>query len=134
MAEIPDTAVYRYHREAGVTLLETLVALSILAVIAIAFISGISTSSRNIYLADERATAESLGRSQMEWAKNYAYSYNTTSYPLAPVLDASDYNDYSANITAQTLHEPDDGIQKITITILHSGEAVYTLEGYKVDR
>ena len=122
------------HREAGLTLLETLVALAILAVIAVAFITGLSTSSKTLYQADERATAESLARSQMEWAKNSAYSYNATSYSLAPVLDATDYQDYSANITAEALHDPDEGIQKIVVTIMRDDETVYKLEGYKVDR
>jgi len=121
-------------REAGVTLLETLVALAILAVVAVTFINGLSTSAGTIYSADERATAESLARSQMEWAKNSTYSYNVTSYSLAPIMDASDYLNFSANITAEALHEPDDGIQKITVSVTRSGEIIYTLEGYKVDR
>jgi prepilin-type N-terminal cleavage/methylation domain-containing protein len=122
------------RREAGVTLLETLVALSILAVVAIAFMGGLSVSAGTVYEADEKATAESLARSQMEWAKNEDYSYNATSYSLAPVMGATDYLNYSANITAAPLYYPDEGIQKITVTVQHFDEIVYTLEGYKVDR
>ena len=124
----------QHHREAGVTLLETLVALSILAVVAVAFMGGLSVSAGTVYEADEKATAESLARSQMEWAKNEAYSYDTTSYSLAPVMDTTDYLNYSANITAAPLYYPDEGIQKITVTVRHFDELVYTLEGYKVDR
>jgi hypothetical protein len=105
-----------------------------LGTIAVAFLGGVATSSRDVYTADERATAESLARSQMEWAKSASYSYNATSYSTAPIPIHKDYINYSANITAEPLHEPDDGIQKITVTITHSGEAVYRLEGYKVDR
>jgi hypothetical protein len=37
-------------------------------------------------------------------------------------------------ITAEPLHTPDDGIQKITITIKRDDEVITRLEGYKVDR
>lgn len=120
--------------ETGTTLLETLVALSILAVVAVAFMNGLSVSAGTIYTADERATAESLARSQMEWAKNSDYSYNATAYALAPVMESTDYLNYSANISAAPLHNPDQGIQKITVSVRHNDEVVYTIEGYKVDR
>jgi len=122
------------NRESGLTLLETVIALAILATIAVAFLAGVATSSKAVFIADERATAESLARSQMEWAKNASYSYNATSYSLAPIPDAKDYINYSANITAEPLHYPDDGIQKITVTVTHSGKVVFKLEAYKVDR
>lgn len=122
------------HGESGITLLETVIAVAILSYIAAAFLSGVATSSKGVYTADVQATAESLARSQMEWAKNASYSYNATSYSTAPIPTTKDYINYSANITAEPLHEPDDGIQKITVTITRSGEAVYRLEGYKVDR
>jgi type II secretory pathway pseudopilin PulG len=115
-----------------------LVALAILGVTAVAFLNGLTTASRAGYIADERATAENLARSQMEWAKNASYSYNATSnatcYSIAPIPATEDYINYSANITAEPLHDPDDGIQKITVTITRSGKVVFNLEGYKVDR
>jgi prepilin-type N-terminal cleavage/methylation domain-containing protein len=122
------------RHETGQTLIETLVALAILGVIAVAFLSGLTTTSRVAYTADERATAESLARSQMEWAKNASYSYDATSYSIAPIFATDDYINYSANIAAEPLHDPDDGIQKITVIITRSGEVVFQLEGYKVDR
>jgi prepilin-type N-terminal cleavage/methylation domain-containing protein len=125
--------IFRCH-ESGMTLLETVIALAILGTVAAAFLGGVATSSRGVYTADERATAESLARSQMEWAKNASYSYGATSYSVAPIPADKDYINYSANITAESLHDSDDGIQKITVTIMRSGESVFKLEGYKVDR
>ena len=122
------------RRETGLTLLETAIALAIIGVVAVAFLTGVTTSSRVTYIADGQATAESLARSQMEWAKNASYSYNATSYAIAPMPSGKDYIDYSANITAEPLHDPDDGIQKITVTIAHSGKTLFKLENYKVDR
>ena len=121
-------------RESGATLLETVVALAILGTIAVTFLSGLATTSKAAFTADERATAESLAQSQMEWAQNADYVYSATQYSPAPIPSSKDYINYSANITAEPLDSPDDGIQKITATVKHSGEGVITLEGYKVDR
>ena len=121
-------------RESGVTLIETVVAVAILGVIAVTFLSGLATTSRAVFIADERATAESLAQSQMEWVKNVNYSYNATEYSPAPIPGGKDYINYSANISAQPLHAPDDGIQKITVTVKRSDKGVIKLEGYKVDR
>jgi len=121
-------------RESGVTLLETVVALAILGTIAVTFLSGLATTSKAAFTADERATAESLAQSQMEWAQNADYVYDATQYSPAPIPSGKDYINYSATIAAEPLDSPDDGIQKITVTVNRSGEAVITLEGYKVDR
>jgi type II secretory pathway pseudopilin PulG len=122
------------RRESGISLLETAIALAIVGIVAVAFLTGVATASKAAFIADERTTAESLARSQMEWAKNASYSYNATSYSIAPIPTAKDHINYSANITAEPLYDTDDGIQKITVTITRSGKVVLKLEGYKVDR
>lgn len=122
------------YRESGATLLETVVALAILGAIAVTFLSGLVTTSKAAFTTDERATAESLAQSQMEWAKSVSYSYNATAYSPAPIPTDKDYLDYSALITAASLRNPDDGIQKITVTIKRSNREVSKLEDYKLDR
>ena len=121
-------------RESGVTLIEAVVALAILGTIGVTFLSGLATTSKAAFIADEQATAESLAQSQMEWVKNAGYSYNATAYSSAPIPSSKDYINYSATIAAEPLHNPDDGIQKITVTVKRSDEGVIKLEGYKVDR
>jgi len=121
-------------RESGTTLLETVVALAVLGTIAVTFLSGLVTSSKAAFIVDEQATAESLAQSQMEWAKSANYTDNATQYSPAPLPGGKDYINYSVVIAAEPLHFPDDGIQKIYVTVEHSGEAVIVLEGYKVDR
>ncbi|TET68683.1 MAG: type II secretion system protein [Dehalococcoidia bacterium] len=121
-------------RESGVTFIETVVALAILGVIAVAFLNGLTTTSKSAFIADEQTTAESLAQSQIEWVKNASYSYNATTYSPAPIPSGKDYLNYSALITAEPLRDPDDGIQKITVTVKRSDKGVTKLEGYKVDR
>jgi len=121
-------------RESGVTFIETVVALAILGVIAVAFLNGLTTTSKSVFIADEHTTAESLAQSQMEWVKNASYSYNATTYSPAPIPSGKDYLNYSTLITAEPLRSPDDGIQKIIVTIKRSDKGVTKLEGYKVDR
>ena len=121
-------------REAGTTLIETVVALAILGTIAVAFLSGLATTSRAAFIADEQATAESLARSQMEWVKNASYSYNAISYSPALIPGGKDYLNYTVSVGAESLHDPDDGIQKITVVVKRSEAVVTKLEGYKIDR
>lgn len=116
--------------ESGTGLIEILVALVVLGTVSVAFLSGLATASKANIITDEQTTAESLARSQMEWIKNAAYAAEYS--PPMPV--GSDYTDYLTAITAEALYQPDDGIQKITITVSRYGKQLLVLETYKVDR
>ena len=130
--------------ETGLGLIETLVALAILGSIAVVFLSGLATTAKATLIADKRATAESITRSEMEYVKSQDYVIAPWLYELPttpPTWDASHtlptgYNGYTANVTAELLdgHETDDGIQKITVTVKRDDKSVLTIEDYKVDR
>ena len=101
-------------------------ALAILGLIAVAFLSGLSTASKAVFIADERATAENLAQSQMEYVKNQDYA---ASYAPAPI--PGEYDGYSVMIDVDPLR--DGNVQKITVTIEHTNnKEVTTLEDYKV--
>jgi len=135
--------------EKGMSLIEVLVALAILGLVAAAFLSGLATASRALIIADERTTAESLARSQMENVKNQPYDDINIppQYEIDPDLDIPP--GYDIEITAERLDPEgdgtanDDGLQKITVLVKHDGKEVFTfidngkkitLEGYKVNR
>ena len=120
--------------ESGTTLLETLVALAILGIISVAFLSGLTTTSRAAIISDRRVTAESLAQSQMETVKQAAYVYEATQYTPTQIPGDESYTGFSVAIVAGAIESPDDGVQKITVTITRSGEDIYILQGYKVDR
>ena len=124
---------FTYH-ESGLTLIETLVALAILGAVSVTFLGGLTNSSKSTFIADEQTTAESLARSQMEQVKAADYVYDATEYFPAPIPGDKDYVNYSVIITAEPLDNPDDGIQKITVTIKHSDKVIIKLEGYKRQR
>ncbi|MGA2669885.1 MAG: prepilin-type N-terminal cleavage/methylation domain-containing protein [Dehalococcoidia bacterium] len=58
----------------GLTMIEVLIAIAILGIISITFLSVLSTASLSVGLADERTVAESLARRQIEDVKNQIYS------------------------------------------------------------
>jgi len=59
--------------EKGFGLIEVLMALALLGIIAVTFLAAINVASRAILIADERTTAESLAKSQMEYIKEQEY-------------------------------------------------------------
>jgi len=128
------------EREKGFSLLEVMLAIALMGIIAVAFLGAMATGSRAIFIADERATAESLARSQMEYVKNLPYVNEATEYGIDPNLTPNlTLDGYAISVAVDPLLSPDDGIQKITVMIYHPEEEieenkVITLEDYKVDR
>jgi len=118
--------------EKGFSLIEVIMALAILGIIGVAFMSGLATASKSIYIADERATAESLARSQMEYVKDQPYL-------VGGAYDEIDLSAYPASYDVSVAANPLgggalSGIQEITVTVSHYGNVIITLENYKVNR
>jgi prepilin-type N-terminal cleavage/methylation domain-containing protein len=128
--------------ERGLTLIEILVALGILAAVAVIFLVGMETSSKAVMVSQERVTADSLAKSQMEYVKSQLYDADYPPvYGLDP--DISIPQGYGIAVTAErwdpvndVLSTDDTGLQKITVTITRDGEPepVLTVVGYKVNR
>lgn len=128
--------------ETGLTLIETLIALAILGVVAVAFLSGLATASKATFIADERAIADSLVRSELEHIKSHQYiNYAEPGHGDYGVVASPD--NYDIEVTEVPINpetgQPlpsgeDEGIQKITVTIKHRDKSVLTIEDYKGDR
>jgi len=117
----------------GFALIETLVALGIFGLVAVTSLSGMATITQGNVIASERATAESLVRSEIEYVKRCAYQYDASEYPIDSTLTIP--QGWSlAPPAVEPVHATDDGIQKITITAEHNGKSVLSIEIYKVDR
>ena len=126
--------------EQGMTLIETLVALGIIAAVAVVFLIGMTTSSKAVMVSQERVAVDSLAKSQMEDIKSQAYdddlNHNPPQYTKLTNIPAG----YDIAISAARLNpkgdDPtnDDGLQEITVTVTRDEVPVFTLVGYKVNR
>jgi len=119
------------NNQSGMTLIETIVSIAILSAISVVFLGGLVVSSKGTLESDEQATAESVARCQMEWVQGSDYVDDATQYDPMNLDNFNDYLGYTANISAEPLHLPEDGIQKITINVSHNGVWVMSIEGYK---
>ena len=122
------------NSEKGFAFIETVVALALLGIIAVAFLSSLATSSKATIIANDKITAISLAQTQIEWVKKADYIYDATGYSAAPIPSSQDYTGYSVQIDSAPVNSPDDGIQKITVTIKHWDEDALQLDVYKVDK
>lgn len=128
------------HSQRGLTLIETLVALGIIAAVAVVYLVGMTTASKAIMVSQERVAADSLAKSQMEAIK--IWEYDEVNDP--PNYDAAKLSStyYKIDIYAHRWDpeldiestDSDTGLQKITVTITRDGDTVFTLIGYKVKR
>jgi prepilin-type N-terminal cleavage/methylation domain-containing protein len=134
----------------GFTLIEVVIAIALIGIIAVAVLSALSTASISLIIADKRATAESLARSQLEFVKNQDYiDYSESGHEdydvICDVVECPE--DYTVEVVAEPIdpdtYQPypyiegegrfqqDDGIQKITVIVSYDGKEVITMEGYK---
>jgi prepilin-type N-terminal cleavage/methylation domain-containing protein len=129
----------------GFTLIEVLIAIALIGIVSVAILGAISTSSKTVSLADERTTAESLARKQMEYIKGQGYNSTGSlvnlptyqkiggipqGYSIWSVASNSSTIVISANIVgipwdSQTNRpaSKDDGLQKISLVIKHTDPA-----------
>jgi prepilin-type N-terminal cleavage/methylation domain-containing protein len=115
--------------EKGFSLIEVVVALGLMGVIAVAFLTGILSSSRAVLVADEKTTAESLARSQMEYVKKVIYVEGAATYSTDPALAIPSGFGVNTAVTSLAV-----GLQEITVTIYYNCGVVTALEDYKVNR
>lgn len=134
--------------ERGFSLIEVLLAIALLGIISVALFGALATTSKVLFMADERATAESLARKQMEYIKNQPYSDGQWSYQVTfssrtvldgapswwhdehnPPLLSKDYAGYSVKTRTDPIDADrdgevevpgdDEGIRRITVYIYH---------------
>jgi type II secretory pathway pseudopilin PulG len=112
--------------EKGISLIETICAVAIMSIIAVAFLSALATTSTARATNEERTSAKILAQSIIENVKTE--NYTTVFDPVIP----PEFPGYTANVTITS--ERNGSIQKITVTITHRGQEVLSLEDYKMDR
>jgi prepilin-type N-terminal cleavage/methylation domain-containing protein len=130
------------RKQAGFSLIETLVAASILAVIGVVFMSALFTGYRSVGILDERQQAEILARSQLEDIKSVDYQEDEI-YPVT--VDLPPNYSISIGVTSPTcIGTADDcvtldelmgehitTIQEITVYVYHHDKYVLAVACYK---
>lgn len=135
------------RKQAGLSLIENLVAASILAAIGVVFMSALITGYRSVGILDEHQQAELLARSQLEDIKNGDFLPSGV-YPVTVELPPN-YS-ISIGVTSPTcigtaddcvsldelmegkITEPiTDTIQEITVTVYHHDKYVLAVACYK---
>lgn len=137
----------------GMTLIEVLIALALMGIIAISYFTALSTAAAALIIADQRVTAESLARSQLEYVKNqdyidYSESGHATYDSVCNVLpdgcpqgfqvaivvepiNPETYEPYDEKENEEGVFEDDRGIQKITVIVSRDDEPIIAVEGFK---
>ena len=122
--------------ESGVSLIETLVALAILSAVAVAFLSGLATTSRAVMISQERVVAESLAKSQLEYIKAQDYT-PTADYALIDIPSDLLAGGYEIEINPEIISSPGEngfGLQSITVVVRRNSEEMLTVSDYKTGR
>jgi type II secretory pathway pseudopilin PulG len=130
--------------EKGFNLMEVALAMVMMGAVALLYLGYLATGSRAIFIADERATAESLARTQMEYVRQQDYDADLTHDPPQYDIIPDIPDGFEISVGAERLNpkddgeDNDDGIQSITVVIIHivDGEPkeIFALEGYRSSR
>jgi type II secretory pathway pseudopilin PulG len=123
----------------GFILIEALIAIAFIGIVAVTILGALSTTSTVLIIADERTTAESLARRQMEYVKNQGYNpasaLNNNNPIYQKISDIPEgYSVWSVNRTGGLVADivgiawdsqnnrpvdTDRGLQKISLVIKH---------------
>ena len=130
--------------QSGISLIENLVAVSILAAIGVVFMTSLDVAHKNVSIESENLQAEILARSQLEDIKNAAYdvdgNYGVTvelppQYSIDIDVETPDCVGTADNCTSieDLMGQTITTIQEITVTVYHSDKAVISVSCYKVE-
>lgn len=127
------------NSQKGFLLIEILVGLALMGIIAVGFTNGLSTTFKGVTVSQERVTAESLAKSQIEYIKIQDYT------PVAeydPVTNCYELIDIPADLVAAgytvEINPPEAIIsevielQRITIAIKRNARGKLITSVYRV--
>jgi type II secretion system protein I len=120
------------RKQQGFTIVELLVAMSILGIVAVGFLNALTSSSQAAVKAERMDAGRVIAESQMEWVKSQSFS-STGNYTSNSSL-MTQYPGYTVTIAAETAAQRDSSIQKVTITVSHSGKVITRLQDCKAKR
>jgi type II secretory pathway pseudopilin PulG len=115
--------------ERGIGLAESLVAIAIIGITVVTFITALSTGVLAVREFGQEAVAQQLARTQLEYLKSYSYDETGLSYPLVDTPPG-----YTISLETDSSIYADSDIQEITVTVYKDSEPTLTVAAYKVKR
>ncbi len=125
------------RKEHGATLVEELMTVAIISFGIVILVAMIYTGVVGVRLVDDKVVAESLARSQLEIIKDAAYDADPSSYPSVTgipgyvVTVKIEFWDAASSFNPDP---PDNGMQKITVTVSTGGDTLVQTVMFKVNR
>ena len=115
--------------KSGFSLIEVIVGLLLFVIIGVAFYGALTTALRTVILTQERTTAESLARSEMENIIDgpYLETYPEVTFPKGYLAKPSIVYTYTENLTENVTAY----FQEIMVEIYHDDKQVITLTDFK---
>ena len=119
-----------FAHQRGVSLVETLMAVTITGIAVTALLWALSTGSMAVRTIDHKTTADTLAKAQMEHTKDQTFVSAPTTYTSVTPVPSG----YSVSAQASSISGRDSDIQKITVTVTYDGDTILTIDGYKMNR
>ena len=116
------------RNERGISVLEELIALAIIALSLSIFVGGLSVSSAGVGTVHKRVSSENLARAGLEQIKIVPYETGACAYENAIADVPVPVSGYSLMVATQTL---ETNLQLITITVKSGEQIAFVMEGYK---
>jgi Tfp pilus assembly protein PilV len=133
--------LYRYFRgERGVTLIETLVGIVVLATVGATMVASVFTVLKSDESVRQHIAAESLARYELEYVKAMTYLNAPWTYELPgtpPSWDInhdslpSGYSGFIVSVHASSLSGYDNDIQMISAVVSYKGSQVLQVDTYR---
>jgi hypothetical protein len=125
----------RIAGQRGQIMIEVLIALAILGIVAVAFLTALTTTSVALIVADQKTTAESLARSELEFIATSEYPVPPESVTYVDNYTLKVYAVFIDPLTHQPVDPPGDlGMQEITVEVYQEDKLVLTTSNYKTER
>ena len=124
------------QRQSGFTLFEVLIAVAILGVIGVGFITALDTNKRGNRVVDEQVTAVNLITTRMEiiqqqtFADNYAFAVDNMTVPVQ--YDVSIEYKFSDDGEIWTDNSTGKTLQRIIVSVSREGRPVFSMCSYKM--